>query len=203
MILVVYIVLLPGCSFARAYSASSSEAVRVGYPSLTIICPTSCIGDRYLPRAVGRQGEDSPDGSRVAYVDPVKGKGRPANCSGTGTLARYKDGLRLTQSADPCNASRSAAYRRAAALKPIQVKSAHPCVGDEHAPRPTGILHERTVGVLGVTYNDLSVCGSQLDASAIICAASRLPPLKIGDLQATQRHRIPPVLIDCHDGDIL
>jgi hypothetical protein len=129
----------------------------------------------------------------LPVIDSNKAKGRPALRANTGIRARNTDDLRLTQSIDGRNTHQSTADCQTAELKAIQVKSAHPCVGDEHTPRPTRIPHERTAAVFRIAYYNVSICSGQLDASAIIHTASCLPPMKIDRLYSQPRHRIPPV----------
>jgi hypothetical protein len=189
MVLIVHTVPLPRHSFTRACSASSSGGMRVGHPSISAPCP---VPGQYIARAARPQGAIARWLGYSPTMDSNR-KGRPAARYIPESAQDTKGGLRLTQSAGRGNACQSAADRLGAVLETIKVKLAHPRVGNEYTPGHTRIFHGRTAAVHSVTYDNVSVCGGHFDASTIVGAASRLPPLEIVDLWAAERHLIPPV----------
>lgn len=68
-------------------------------------------------------------------------------------------------------------------LEAIQIEQADLGSSDERSPRAPRVLHNMAVPILGIADENLAVRRRHLDASAIISAASSLPPLKITDLQ--------------------
>jgi hypothetical protein len=103
--------------------------------------------------------------------------------------ARYRDpgktidGLCLTQRTDDVTNANVKIMSRIAKLEAIQIEQADLGSSDERAPRAPRVPHNIAVQILGVSDEDLAVRRRHLDAGAIICAASSLPPLKITDLQ--------------------
>jgi hypothetical protein len=73
--------------------------------------------------------------------------------------------------------------RAAVVLPETQVEMTLFRISQERLPGSPGVLYNWPILILGVAHEHVSICRSNLNASAIVCAASGLPPLKIGDLQ--------------------